>query len=294
MNNVAVILVGLNANRFVRECIESVYRAGWKPYSFEIIYVDNGSTDGSIDMVRENFPEVKRIANTSNLGYCKAANQGAAIANSRHFFFLNDDTYIDDDAMPFIIEFLDTHPNVGVVGSRILNLDRTDQWSGRRFPSVWNGIFGRRSKLSKLFPSAKPLADYLYHDEIASGAPFEAEWVSAAAMLVRRESFAAVGGYAEDYYYWHEAVFCDRIKRIGQKVYLDPRSKIVHYEGKGSGPRPYRVKRWHIIDFHRGAYRCYCQHYNRGRLHPARWMTAAALGVRAGLLLVGAKLVSPK
>ena len=167
-------------------------------------------------------------------------------------------------------------------------------WSGRRFPSVWNGVLGRRSSLSKWFPNARALTDYLYREEIAAGAPFEADWVSAAAMLVRREAFAAAGGFAEDYYYWHEAVFCDRIRKIGRKVFLDPRSNIVHYEGKGSGPRPYRVKRWHIIDFHRGAYRCYCEHYNMGRFHPARWMTAAALGIRAGILLAGARLVSPK
>src|SRR5947207_7749662 len=235
MRDVAVVLVGLNAKRFVKECIESVYRAGWSPYSYEMIYVDNGSTDGSIDMVRETFPEVKRISNSANLGYCRAANQGAAIAGSRHLFFLNDDTFIDHDAMPYIIEFLDTHPDVGVVGSRLLNSDRTDQWSGRRFPSVWNGIFGRRSSLSRWFPNARALTDYLCRDETRGDAPFEADWVSAAALLVRRESFAAVGGFAEVYYYWHEAVFCDRIRKIGETDFLDPRSKTVHYEGKGTG-----------------------------------------------------------
>lgn len=294
MKDVAVILVGLNANKFVKECIETVEKADWSRHTCEIIYVDNGSKDGSVEMVRSCFPGVRVIANDSNLGYCKAANQGARIADARHFYFLNDDTIVYPDALPVVIDFLDSQPGIGVVGSRLLNLDLTDQWSGRRFPSVWNGILGRRSWLSRLFPNARALTDYLYRDEVAAGVPFEADWVSAAALLVDRDTFARVGMFAEDYYYWHEAVFCDRVRRAGRKVYLHPGSKIIHYEGKGSGARPYPVQRWHILDFHRGAYRCAVEHYNLGRFNPARWLTAAALATRAMVLLAVVRFTSPR
>lgn len=294
MKDVAVILVGLNANAFVKQCIETVEKADWSRHTCEIVYVDNGSKDGSVEMVRSCFPGVRVIANDSNLGYCKAANQGARIADARHFYFLNDDTIVYTDALPVVIDFLDSHPGIGVVGSRLLNLDLTDQWSGRRFPSVWNGILGRRSWLSKLFPNARALTDYLYRDEVAAGVPFEADWVSAAALLVDRDTFARVGMFAEDYYYWHEAVFCDRVRRAGRKVYLHPGSKIIHYEGKGSGARPYPVQRWHILDFHRGAYRCAVEHYNLGRFNPARWLTAAALATRAMVLLAVVRFTSPR
>src|SRR5262249_46498848 len=96
--------------------------------------------------------------------------------------------------------------------------------------------------------------------------------------------------FAEDYYYWHEAVFCDRVRRAGKRVFLDPRSRIVHFEGNGSGARPYVIKRWHIIDFHRGAYRCYCEHYAYSMLSPARWLTGSALALRASALLLAARL----
>lgn len=294
MKDVAVILVGLNANAFVKQCIETVEKADWSRHTCGIVYVDNGSKDGSVEMVRSCFPGVRVIANDSNLGYCKAANQGARIADARHFYFLNDDTIVYPDALPVVIDFLDSHPGIGVVGSRLLNLDLTDQWSGRRFPSVWNGILGRRSWLSKLFPNARALTDYLYRDEVAAGVPFEADWVSAAALLVDRDTFARVGMFAEDYYYWHEAVFCDRVRRAGRKVYLHPGSKIIHYEGKGSGARPYPVQRWHILDFHRGAYRCAVEHYNLGRFNPARWLTAAALATRAMVLLAVVRFTSPR
>ena len=294
MKDVAVILVGLNANAFVKQCIETVEKADWSRHTCEIVYVDNGSKDGSVEMVRSCFPGVRVIANDSNLGYCKAANQGARIADARHFYFLNDDTIVYPDALPVVIDFLDSHPGIGVVGSRLLNLDLTDQWSGRRFPSVWNGILGRRSWLSRLFPNARALTDYLYRDEVAAGVPFEADWVSAAALLVDRDTFARVGMFAEDYYYWHEAVFCDRVRRAGRKVYLHPGSKIIHYEGKGSGARPYPVQRWHILDFHRGAYRCAVEHYNLGRYNPARWLAAAALATRAMVLLAVVRFTSPR
>ena len=294
MKDVAVILVGLNANAFVKQCIETVEKADWSRHTCEIVYVDNGSKDGSVEMVRSCFPGVRVIANDSNLGYCKAANQGARIADARHFYFLNDDTIVYPDALPVVIDFLDSHPGIGVVGSRLLNLDLTDQWSGRRFPSVWNGILGRRSWLSRLFPNARALTDYLYRDEVAAGVPFEADWVSAAALLVDRDTFARVGMFAEDYYYWHEAVFCDRVRRAGRKVYLHPGSKIIHYEGKGSGARPYPVQRWHILDFHRGAYRCAVEHYNLGRFNPARWLAAAALATRAMVLLAVVRFTSPR
>ena len=292
LTDVAIVIVGWNACSYVRDCIESIYRARWNRTTFEIIYVDNGSADGSVAMARDRFPNVRVIANDRNLGFCRAANQGVRIASSRHLFFLNDDTIVEPDAIQLLVDFMQAHPEAGVVGARLLNPDLTDQWSGRRFPSPLNGVLGRRSRLSRLVPNAKPLTDYLYRDLVRKGDPFEADWVSAAAVLVGKDTFEKVNGFAEDYYYWHEAVFCDRVRRAGKQVFLDPRSRIIHFEGKGSGARPYKVQRWHIIDFHRGAYRCYCEHYACSVVNPARWLAGAALGLRATALLVAARLTN--
>lgn len=290
--DVAVILVGLNARQYVLESFASVVDSTWHDVSYELIYIDNGSHDGSADAVREAFPQANVIANKENVFFCPAANQGARAANSRYYFFLNDDTIVYGDAIARLVQYMDEHPEVGSVGSRLLNEDGSDQWSGRRFPSMFNAILGRRSVLSKIWPNAKVLTDYLYRDEVARGEPFQADWVSAAAQLVGKDTFHEVGGYAEDYYYWHEAVFCDRIRATGKEIVLHPQSKIMHYEGKGSGARPYRIKKWHIIDFHKGAFRCYCEHYNLGRFNPLRLPVAVALFSRAILLLAGARLAS--
>lgn len=283
--DVSIVLVGLNACRFILDCIASVQAARWPGCSFEVIYVDNGSRDDSVAQVRERYPHVTLIANPTNRGYCPAANQGARMARGDYCYFLNDDTLVLDDAIARALRTLKAHPGAGAVGSRLLNLDRSDQWSGRRFPTFWNAFLGRRSWLTRWLPHAAPVADYLCKNEVARGLPFEADWVSAAALLVSVRDHWAVGGFAEDYYYWHEAVYCDRLRVQGRRVLLDPQSQIVHYEGQGSGQRSAPVLRWHIRDFHRGALRCFCEHHDLAPSHPLRWLVRAALGTRAGLLL---------
>lgn len=283
--DVSIILVGLNAKDFVRGCLDSLARAEWRSVSHECVYIDNGSTDGSVAMVRDEFPAVRVIANPSNVGYCPAANQGVAETSARYIYLLNDDTLVLDDAIALLVETMDRIPECGTMGSRLLYPDGSEQWSGRRFPTLLYSLFGRRSWLATRFPDAKPVREYLCKDQLKGEAVFDVDWVSAAGQIVRRDVFDAVGGLAEDYYYWHEAVFCDRIKDKGYKVMLHPLSKVIHYEGKGSGPRPYKAQRFHIINFNQGAFRCYCEHYRLGPWSPRRWIAAGLLAGRAVLQL---------
>lgn len=292
--DVSIVLVGLNACKYIVDCIASLKGAQWPDCRYEIIYIDNGSKDDSVRQVSTLHPDVRLVANPDNRGYCPAANQGARMARGAYLYFLNDDTLIEADAIARSMRTLKAHPEAGVVGSRLLNLDGTDQWSGRRFPSVWSAFLGRRSWLTKFLPNVAPVSDYLCKDEVARGEPFEADWVSAAAMIISQRDFWSVGGFAEDYYYWHEAVFCDRMRGKKRQVLLDPQSKIVHYEGKGSGKRTYPVLRWHILDFHRGAFRCFCEHYGLTRANPVRWVVGAGLATRAGLLLAGNYFTAPR
>jgi len=284
--DIAVILVGMNAREYVRGCLDSLASARWGDLTHEVVYVDNASTDGSVEMVEAAFPAVRILSNSTNIGFCKAANQGARAADSRYYMFVNDDTVAIEDAIAKLARFMDAVPDAGAVGSRLLYADGSEQWSARRFPTVLSALFGRRSVLHRLFPDAPPVRRYLYKAELAGSAPFEVEWVSAAGVMFRREMFRAVAGFAEDYYYWHEILISDRLRARGWKTYLHPESRVIHFEGKGSGPRPYRVQRFHILDFHRGAYRCYCEHYGLGLISPRRWLVGAALGARALGLLV--------
>ena len=287
MTDIAVIIVGLNASSYVKACLESMRLTDWRNWTHEVIYVDNGSTDDTLAMISEHFPSVIVKANSSNVGFCKAANMGAAMSHSRYYFFLNDDTVLFKDSIALLAEAMEGMPDLGVIASRLVFPDMSEQYSGRRFPSITNGILGRRSFLTRIFPNSKPVTDYLYKDSLKGEMPFPVDWVSAAAMLVSKETFQMVGGFAEDYYYWHEAIICERIRRKGKQIYLHPRSVIIHHEGKGSGSRPFAARKWHILDFHRAAYRCYCERYALGRFSPRRWFAALALTLRAASLLAG-------
>jgi GT2 family glycosyltransferase len=170
-----------------------------------------------------------------------------------------------------------------------LNPDLTDQWSARRFPSGKNAIFNRRGALRGRFTGSKAVSDYLYKDAIRGTEPFETDWVPTVYSLIRPEAFEQVGGLPENMYYWAEAVFCLRLKRAGYQIWTVPQSTIVHFEGQGGGPRPYKVKRWHIVDFHRGAYRFFVEQHRPQWLSPARFAAAALLTSRAAVLLAANK-----
>lgn len=285
MADIAVIIIGLNASRYVQECITSLRRAEWRHWTYDVIYVDNGSSDDTLMQVTAQFPEVKVIANKQNIGFCKAGNQAVASCNSRFYFFLNDDTVVEGYAIGMLADMFDSIPDLGVAVGRLLFPDRTEQYSGRRFPTLANGILGRRSILTRFFPEHPAVKRYLHKDELKQDEPFAIEWGSAAAMMFSSDTFHKVGGLAEDYYYWHEAVICDRVRRIGKSLYLHPQSIIIHHEGHGSGSRPFAVRRWHIIDFHRAAYRCYCEHHGLARVSTRRLLAALALAARAASLV---------
>lgn len=289
--DVAIIIVGLNAKQHVLNCIESIREATWRNVTYEVIYIDNGSTDDSVAAVQNQFGSfVLVIKNERNIGYCPAANQGAKSASSRHLYFINDDTLVQDDAIALLVEYLDQHPEAGTVGSRLLYPDGSEQYSGRKFPNLKNAIFGRRSFLTKLFPGLRSVKDYLCKEQLDGDEPFEVDWVSAAGQIVSADDFDNVGGFAEDYYYWHEAVFCHRLSVAGKTIVLHPLSKVIHYEGFGSGPRNLKAQRFHIKDFHKGAYRAYGEYHELSKWSVSWMLVGLGLAARATALLVGAHL----
>lgn len=288
----AVILIGINARDFVKGCLDSLQEAEWHGCSWEAVYVDNGSTDDTLEVLARDYPWARRIDNGRNLGFCPAANQAARTCHSRYYYFINDDTIVRDDAIALLVQYMDAHPEVATTGSRLIFPDGEEQYSGRGFPTLASAFMGRRSPLTKWFPNAPWVRRYLNKDGLEKGEPFEVDWVSAAGQIVRPDKFWEVGGFAEDYYYWHEPIICNRLADRGGKVVLHPQSTVVHYEGQGSGARPYTSQKFHIIDFHRGAYRCYREYHRLGRFHPAGLLVGALLATRGALQLSLAKIKS--
>ena len=203
MTDLSIIIVNYNDQRFLKDCLSSVYNE--TPHiKFEIIFVDNNSSDNSVALVRQEFPKVKIIQNKENLGFCKANNQGLKIFQGRHALLLNTDTIVKSRALEKMVGFMDANPNVGVCGPRLLNPDGTPQHQG--------GLFNRRFWLSKK--------------------SIKVDYMLGACLMVRREIVNKVGGLDENFFFSNDDLdWCRRITKAGWGVYFLPQAEVIHYGG---------------------------------------------------------------
>ena len=288
--DVAIIVVGINSRGYVQGCLKSLTHTEWQSYSHEVIYIDNASSDGSVAMVQQEFPDVRVLENYHNAGFCQACNQGVAASESRYVYLLNNDTVLLPNSIAPLIRFLDYTPSAGAAANRLLNTDGTDQWSARRFPTWANALFGRRTFAGKLFPNSKLVKDYLYKDCLAQPEPFAVDWVPGSCSMVRRSAFEQVGGLPRNMHYWSDTVFCHRLAKAGWPVVVLPNAPLIHHEGKGTGGKNTSLRRWLISDFHNGAYLFYCEYYELGFWSFARLFAKLGLSARAHLLIAADRL----
>jgi hypothetical protein len=280
----SILVVAYNGGSLLHQCLESVHR--FPPRSpFEVIVVDNGSTDGSCDGIGERWPAVKCVATGANLGLARAFNLALRECRGSLILSLDSDTRLFPGTLDRLVARLDETAGVGVVGGWLLNPDLTPQRTARRAPSAWNAVFGRRSVLTRLFPGNPLSRRYLMDDYRNETNPFEVDWVSTAALLVRREVIDAVGGLDEGFFvYWVDADWCARIRRRGWRIEAVPQARVLHDENLQSGRRMRRRTRL-ILDFHRGAYRYYRKHHIRNTFGPLHLMAVVGLSARAALLV---------
>ena len=232
MTDVSVSIVNYNAKEYLDRCLKALYKS-IKKHSFEVIVVDNASDDGSADLVKIKFPTAKLIINSSNLGFIKANNIGIQNSKGRYVLCLNNDTEVLDRSIDKLVAFMDSHPDAGAAGPKLLNSDGTLQMQCRRgFPTLSNSLF-YFSGLNRLFPKSKLLGGYLltYLDDKNMT---EVDSLCGAAMIVRREVIDKVGLMDESYYMYGDDIdWCYRIKKTGWKVYYLPDAEIIHYGGRG-------------------------------------------------------------
>jgi hypothetical protein len=195
---------------------------------FEVIVVDNASTDGSRSMLEQEFVQVKRIYNAENRGFAAANNQGTREAAGKYILLLNSDTEILDGAIRKTVEFMKQHPEASIVGCKLLNPDGTLQPSCRSFPSVWN-LFTETFFLYRLFKQTKLFGKY-YMSCFDHESVHEVDVVMGAFMMIRREVIEIVGLFDESYFmYTEETEFCYRARKQGYKVCFTPSARIIHY-----------------------------------------------------------------
>src|ERR671934_1724272 len=230
MADVSVVVVTYNALPWVERCLESVR-------AYETIVVDHGSTDGTVELVRERFPEA-RLLQQENKGLGAGSNAGMRVASGDYYLLLNSDAWALADAVDKLAAFAESEPEAAVVGPRLLNPDGSLQRSVRGFPTLWR-LATEYFFLRKLAPRSR-LFNAFYGDGFAHDRVFEAEFLMGACLLVRREAADTVGLFDEDFFMFSEETdWCYRFRQAGWKVLFFPGAEFVHVGGASHGGRMY-------------------------------------------------------
>ena len=249
----SICIVTYRSRPFLAGCLESIF-ANPPAGEFEVIVVDNGSEDGTAEMVEEGYPQVALIRNPSNLGYTTPMNQALRRGQGDFLLQLNPDTLVLPRSLDRLLAFMDGHPGAGICGPKVLNPDGTMQAQCRRGESRPLAVISYFLGLHRLFPRSPTFGGYLlnYLDEDEEG---EVAGVSGSCMLIRRELVDEIGYLDEGFFaYQEDADFCFRARKAGWKVYYVPEAQITHYGGLGgSGVDPYRS----IVEWHRSYWRYY-------------------------------------
>jgi GT2 family glycosyltransferase len=249
-------------------CLESI-RTLIGDSLFEVIVVDNSSTDLSVSEIENNFKFVRVIRNPENIGFIKANNIGIKLATGKYVLSLNNDTIVHPKALEKLVAFMDSHNDVGACGAKLINSDGSIQHQCKRgFPTPWN-IFCYSIGLSKLFPKSKLFAGYLL-TYLNPEVPAEVDSLSGACFLVRSEVIETVGIMDERFtMYGDDLDWSYRIKQAGWKIFYVPQAVITHFGGKGgSHVNSYR----NIVEFHRSMIIFYNLHYRDKYSLFIRWV----------------------
>lgn len=238
--DLSVIIVTFNVRELAIACLQSVEADAARSVStVELSVVDNASTDGSAEAIRQGFPRARLVASESNLGFSAANNVGLRLAAGRYMLCLNPDTVVQPGALDALVSFMDAHPDAGACGPQLLNEDGTIQPSGRDLPSVWTVFLGL-SKLYRLWTPdfyRQPGRDYAQVARVGE--------LSGSALLVRREAYERLGGFDERLWAYYEDVdWCKRIGEAGYAIYFVPAARVTHLWKRSSRTVPeltYRV-----------------------------------------------------
>ena len=229
----SIVIVNYNVEFFLEQCLYSVRRS-LQGIEGEVFVVDNNSVDGSLKMLAKKFPEVKVIANKENVGFSRANNQAIRISTGEYVLLLNPDTVVEDDTFAKCIAFMDSHPDAGGLGVKMVD------GKGNFLPESKRGLptpaaaFYKMFGLAKLFPHSKRFAHY-YLGHLSNEETNEVEILAGAFMLMRRETLDKVGLLDETFFMYGEDIDLSyRITQGGYKNYYFPETRIIHYKGEST------------------------------------------------------------
>lgn len=236
-HDLSIVIVNWNVRDLLRQCLSSVAQSlnqeKGRRLSVQIVVVDNASVDGSVEMLRGEFPHVHLIAKEENVGFTAGNNQGLAVSDGRYALLLNPDTELVDDALGEMVGFMEGRPRAGALGPQLIYPDGRVQSSRRRFPSFSTALL-EGTFLQQRFPNVGLLKRYYVLDREDSETQ-EVDWVVGACLLMRRSTLDEVGPLDERFFmYAEEMDWCYRAKKLGWQVVYFPGVQVVHHEGKSS------------------------------------------------------------
>ncbi|MDZ7698234.1 MAG: glycosyltransferase [Deltaproteobacteria bacterium] len=255
-----VIIVNYNSTNHLLRCLRSIFDSA-AGIDLKVRVQDNHSRDG-VARVGQIFPQVRLHRNESNLGFARAVNQGLKQSSSSYVLILNPDTILNEGFFEKVTEYMDTHPETGIMGPKIFDSDGSVQGSARLFPNLLTALFGRKSLLTKIFPSNPVTRENIMTGRSDGINPMDVDWVSGACMVVRRAAIEDVGFMDDGFFmYWEDADWCRRMWIGGWKVVYYPQPSIIHYVGISSRENVIRS----VVAFHKSIYRLFKKHAKKPR-----------------------------
>lgn len=276
--DLSYIIVNYRSSRDLVACLQSILASDFKG-SFEILVVDNSEGDSGIAIVEKMFPQIQLTFNPVNVGFAGANNQAARQAQGRHLFFVNPDVELSPNTTRLLSEYLDAHPKTGAVGPKVLDPDGTLQYSCRRFPTLWSGLFNRYSLLTRLFPDNRFTREYLMtdwdHNSVRT-----VDWISGCCFMTPRDAFIEAGMFDERYFLFIEDIdLCRTLSGRARDVVYNPETTILHRISSSNHRIPFKC----IVKRHQGM-SYYHRKYMEGNLL-SRTILDGLIAVRCGLQL---------
>ncbi|HEY4929599.1 MAG TPA: glycosyltransferase family 2 protein [Acidimicrobiales bacterium] len=270
----AAVVVNYESGPALARCVADLSACGLAG----VVVVDNGSTDGSLDLARRAAPSVDVVVPGANLGYGAAANRGVAATTSELVLVCNPDLEIPVGAVKALVAALDADPGCALVGPLIRTPEGGRYPSARQFPSMIDAA--GHALLGIFAPDNRFTRNYQRTDLDAAGeSTLAVDWVSGACFLVRREAFEEVGGFDESYFMYAEEVdLCWRLARSGRRVAYAPSAEVTHLQGRSTDRHPYRM----ILEHHRSLLR-FASRSSEGWRRALLPLVAVGLAVRCGL-----------
>jgi GT2 family glycosyltransferase len=256
---VSVVIVSWNARDYLSECLDSLNAEAYEG-RLEIVVVDNASSDGSAEMVRARFPDVRLICNEQNLGFAKANNVGIRVTQGQYIALINSDVHVLPHCINTLVDYFNRDPKAGIIGPLIIGRDGKQQPSCRGFPRLWNTLC-RALALDTTFSSSRWFGGYLL-PHVDHSVQMHADILSGCFWMVRRDALNAVGLLDEAFFIYGEDMdWCRRFWAGGWTATFVPQASAIHYGGASSANAPIRFS----VEMQRAD----CQYWSKHHSKPA-------------------------